>query len=542
MNKYIFLLFFFVFLQITVFAESHNFKTAKSLELFFSVLRELDMHYVDTIDSEKLVHTALEKMLASLDPYTVIIPHSESSDFDLATTGKYGGVGAVIQTRNDEIRVVEVYEGFPADIAGLRPGNKILFVDSIKVNKLSVDKVSDVLKGKIGSNLDIQFVDNQNDTIKKTLTRANVYLPSVPFYGRIDKVGYIYFSSFTQDCSQDVKMAILDLKKQGVEGIILDLRNNTGGLLNEAVKVVNFFIPKGQNFLSVKGKVGGEVRYKTTTTAIDIEIPLVILINQHSASSSEILAGAFQDLDRAIILGQRSFGKGLVQTVRPLAFNEQFKLTTAKYYTPSGRCVQALDYKHKNDKGVASRTVDSLAKKFTTRAGRTVLDAGGIIPDIVITPEKTPHVLQKLYSEYLFFDFATYYHTNNINTIFNAKKFLQDFDFQEFIRFVKQINFTYETTSSAVIQELIKTFQKEKYYEMAQKQIDSLQILVKPNIDEDLMRFKPEILKILAEEIAGRYGYQKAKIEVLVQQDKEVRQAIDILNNPKKYKELLGIK
>ncbi len=523
-------------------AESPSFRLAKNIDVYFSILQELDMYYVDTIDYERLIKGSIDDMLESLDPYTVFIPESEVSDFDFSTTGQYGGIGALIRKRGDVVEIAEPYKGFPADKAGLRPGDLVLSVAGQHVDSKNVSDVSTALKGKIGTPLNLRVVKfDTKDTVELTLQRAQIQLPSVPYYGMFPQstVGYICFSTFTKDCSDEVKNAVEELKKAGAKSLILDLRNNTGGLLGEAVKIVNLFVPRGQEVVNVKGRVGGEMKYKTDRNPVDAEIPLVVLTNSLSASSSEIVAGALQDLDRAVIVGQRSYGKGLVQSVRPLPFNEKFKLTTAKYYTPSGRCVQAIDYTHRNADGSVGKIPDSLVRKFTTRAGRTVYDGGGIIPDEQLAPQNSPQILMMLYAKNLFFDFANRYYVKHQTIAPIAEFNIQQSDFQEFVKFARDSNFTYETTSSKALQDLVKTLTKEKYYDDLKPELDDLTTKLAPNIPQDFDRFKKEISELLEEEIVSRYYYQQGRLEVSTRSDSEVKRAAEILNDTTLYKSFL---
>jgi len=540
--KSLFIATLFLLSTIFCFAQSAAFRLAKNIDVYFSILQELDLYYVDTVDYERIIRASIDNMLQSLDPYTVFIPESEVSDFDFSTTGQYGGIGALIRKRGGAIEIAEPYKGFPADRAGLRSGDLVLSVDGVHVDSKNVSDVSASLKGKIGSSLRMTVIKfATKDTVELMLSRAQIQLPSVPYYGLLPKsrVGYICFSSFTKDCSNEVKSAVEQLKKQGAQNLILDLRSNTGGLLDEAVKIVNLFVPRGQEVVSVSGRVGGEIKYKTDRTALDTEIPLAVLTNSLSASSSEIVAGALQDLDRAVIVGQRSYGKGLVQSVRSLPYNEKFKLTTAKYYIPSGRCVQAIDYTHRNPDGSVGKIPDSLVRKFTTRAGRTMYDGGGIIPDERLTPQATPQILAMLYAQNLFFDFANLYHVKHPTVAPIADFGLLEADFQDFVKFAKEADFTYETVSSKALQDLIKTLKKEKCYDDLKSELDDLSVKLTPNIPRDFERFKKEILELLEEEIVSRYYYQHGRLEVGTRHDTEIKHAAEILQDKARYKSFL---
>lgn len=525
------------------FGYSPSFRLAKNVDVFFSILQELDLYYVDTIDHDRMITGAIDEMLESLDPYTVFIPESEISDFDFTTTGQYGGIGALIRKRDDaRIEIIEPYEGFPADRAGIKSGDVVLAVDNVNVTRRNVSDVSAALKGENATEVTLKILTlRTQDTVSITLKRAQIQLPSVPYSAVLDGgVGYIYFATFTKDCIDEVKTIIAELKKNGATSLIFDLRSNTGGLLDEAVKIVNLFVPKGQEVVSVRGRVGSEVKYKTKSQPLDVNIPVVVLINSLSASSSEIVAGALQDLDRAVVIGQRSYGKGLVQSVRPLIFNGKLKITTAKYYTPSGRCVQAIDYTHRNPDGSVGKIPDSLVNKFTTRAGRTVFDGGGVTPDETLLSAATPQILQRLYEKNLFFDFASRFYVEN-DTIEAPSKFkLRDSDYQKFIEFVKASGFAYETTSSHALNVLIASLKKEKYYdEGLEGDLQALSAKVTPDVEKDLLRFKSDIANLLEAEIAFRYYYQKGRMEINTSYDQEVMRAKEILLNRELYKSFL---
>ncbi|MDR3365625.1 MAG: S41 family peptidase [Prevotellaceae bacterium] len=524
------------------FASSPSFRLVKNIDVFFSILQELDLYYVDTINHDRMITSAINDMLESLDPYTVFIPESEVSDFDFSTTGQYGGIGALIRKRdNSRIEIVEPYEGFPADKAGVKAGDVVLAVDGVSVNSKNVSEVSASLKGEKATDVMLKVLKlRTKDTVNVTLKREQIQLPSVPYAGVLEGgVGYIYFSTFTRDCIDEVKTVIAELKKKGATSLIFDLRSNTGGLLDEAVKIVNLFVPKGQEVVSVRGRVGRTVKYKTETQPLDVNIPLVVLINSLSASSSEIVAGALQDLDRAVIAGQRSYGKGLVQSVRPLPFNEKLKITTAKYYTPSGRCVQAIDYTHRNPDGSVGKIPDSLVNKFATRAGRTVFDGGGVTPDEALPPALSPQIVQRLYEKNLLFDFASRFYAENDTIEIPSKFKLKDSDYQNFIEFVEKSGFSYETSSSHALNVLIASLKKEKYYEDLEADLKILSEKVTPSVEKDLLRFKSDITNLLEAEIVFRYYYQKGRMEVSTLYDNEVSRAKEILLNRELYESFL---
>lgn len=525
-----------------LFAQSASFRLAKNIDVFFSILQELDLYYVDTVNHDLMITNAINDMLESLDPYTVFIPESEVSDFDFTTTGQYGGIGALIRKRdNSRIEIVEPYEGFPADKAGIKAGDVVLAVDGVNVNSKNVSDVSASLKGEKATDLTLKMLKlRTKDTVDVTLKRAQIQLPSVPYSAVLEGgVGYIYFSTFTKDCFDEVKNVVNQLKIDGATSLIFDLRSNTGGLLDEAVKIVNLFVPKGQEVVNVRGRVGRPIKYKTESQPLDVNIPLVVLINSLSASSSEIVAGALQDLDRAVVVGQRSYGKGLVQSVRPLPFNEKLKITTAKYYTPSGRCVQAIDYTHRNPDGSVGKIPDSLVHKFTTRAGRTVFDGGGVTPDEALPSAASPQILQRLYEKNLLFDFASRFYVENDTIEIPSKFKLKDDDYQKFIEFVKEAGFTYETSSSHALNVMIASLKREKYYEDLENDLQALSEKITPNVEKDLLRFKGDIVNLLEAEIVFRYYYQRGRMEISTAYDAEVLRAKEILLNRELYKSFL---
>jgi len=518
-------------------AESASFREAKNIDAFFSVLQELDMNYVDTIDYDRLIPAAISEMLDLLDPYTVLITEDEQEDFDMSTTGNYGGVGALIHKRDSLIEVVEAYEGNPAASAGIAAGDLILAIDNVMVNRKNVDDVSLLLKGAAGSQLSLKVRKlRSGDTLSFTLTRAKVHLPSVPYFGMLnDNVGYLYFSTFTKDCAEEVKTAVIQLKKQGATRIVLDMRGNPGGLLDEAVKIANIFLPKGQEIARVRGRMGTEIIYETESRPVDTEIPLVVLINGNSASSAEVLAGALQDLDRAVIVGRRSYGKGVVQSVRPLPFNQKLKITTARYYTPSGRCVQAVDYAHRTASGGASKIADSLINRFSTRAGRVVYDGSGIAPDEELAQTSVSQVAQRLYEKNLFFEYASHFYVRHDSIAPPLAFKLNDDDYQDFIDFVEASGFNYETATSKALQQLVGLAKKERYYDELLAELQLLSDKVKPNTEKDLRRLREELSGLLEEEIVSRYHHRFGRMAVNAARDIEVQRAAAIARDAGVY-------
>ncbi len=520
--------------------ETRDFRIAKNLDIFFSLFRELNTFYVDEIDPDKLIKSSLDNMLKTLDPYTVYYPESESDEFTLMTTGKYGGIGSTVRNNGDYTIIADVYKNCPADKAGIKPGDLLKKVDGLALKGLSTDKVSERLKGKPGTDISLTIERNGKE-MDYQLQREKISLPPVPYYGMLDsKTGYIFFTNFTQDCINDVKNAVIKLKENNAQQIILDLRGNPGGLLTEAVEIVNLFVASGNEVVSTKGKVKQfDDDFKTTKEPVDDKIPLALIINRGSASASEIVAGALQDLDRGVIVGQRSYGKGLVQVTRPLSYNTQLKVTTAKYYIPSGRCIQARDYSHPNEDGSVGLIPDSLISEFKTKNGRTVKDGGGISPDVEVIPETLSQISAELYLRNYIFDFATAYYWAHpdIKTIVQFS--FSDKDYADFKAFLVKRNFNYRTDSEESLSELIANAKKEKYYDIHKQLFTDLEKDIAHDLDQDLTLFKSEITQLLEEEIIGRYFYENGSISYKIKKDEQVLKALEILNNKDLYNSIL---
>ena len=518
------------------------FEVAKNLDIFTTVYRELNNYYVDETDPGKLMKTAIDKMLKSLDPYTNYIPESEIEDFKFMTTGQYGGIGAVITKRKDFVFISEPYEGFPAQKAGLMAGDKILKIDGESAKGKNTEEVSKALKGQPNTEVELLIErPYEEKAFTVNFKRQKISVKSVPFYSFIDDgIGYIKLRSFTRDCSQDVKNALLALKKKGeLRGLILDLRNNPGGLLNESVSIVNLFVEKGQEVVSTKGKIKSwDKIYKAYKAPVDLKTPIIVLINQSSASASEIVAGAIQDLDRGVVIGQRSFGKGLVQQTKKLSYNAQLKLTVAKYYIPSGRCIQALDYSNRNDDGSVGKVPDSLMTAFKTKNGRTVFDGGGIKPDIEVEQDDLSNLIISLIRERLFFDYATLYKYKNssIDSVFR----ISDNDFASFKDFLSDKSYDYKTETEKAIEALKTTSEKENYFNLLEPQYLNLFDEFELNKKNDLDRNKQIINEILSEEISSRYYYQEGRIRTSIEYDKEIKEAIKHLKQKDLYNSILS--
>lgn len=535
-----------VSLSILSFNESRDFKLVKNIEVFSNLFRELNYFYVDNTDPENMIKTGIDAMLKTLDPYTVYIPESELKSFNFITTGQYGGVGSLIRKSEDYIIISEIYKGFPADQAGLKIGDLIIKIDCTSTKGLSTTEVSELLKGAPNTEVKVIVKRTGEETVlSKVITRKEISIPSVPYYGMVnDKTGYIRLSNFTQGASEEVKTAFLELKsKHNAQSLVLDLRGNPGGLLIEAVKITNLFVDKGQEIVSTRGKIKDyDHVYMAPDQPVDTEISLAVLIDRGSASASEIIAGAIQDLDRGVIIGERTYGKGLVQTTRPLGYNNQLKVTTAKYYIPSGRCIQALDYSHRNEDGSVGHVPDSLISEFKTQHGRTVYDGGGIVPEIVVSPDDASLLTANLYAKFLFFDYATKYASLN-ESISSIDEFrLTESDFKDFRAFVKEKNFSYETRTEKALQNLIRETKRDKKYEDFSIDLQKLEDKMAHNLDKDMDQNKVEVIQFLASEIVGRYYYQAGSIKNTLTWDDDLKAALKVLSNIDEYLTILNLK
>jgi len=528
------------------FKEGDDFKIAKSMDIFYSLFRDVNVYYVDETNPEKMVETGIKAMLEELDPYTVYIPEKDMDEFNFMTTGQYGGIGALIRSTGGFPIVAKPYKGFPADKAGLKAGDKILEIDGKPANEIQLEQVSEKLKGVPQTTVKLLLErPYSGEKMEKELVREEIQIKSVPYYGVVDgNVGYIRVSKFTPDVSREVKNALRELKaEQQIESVILDLRGNPGGLLVEAPKICNLFIPKGEEIVSTKGKTKKwNQTLKTTESAYDTEIPLAVLVSRTSASASEIVAGAIQDFDRGVVVGQRTFGKGLVQTTIPLNYNAQLKVTTAKYYIPSGRCIQALDYAHRNEDGSVGYIPDSLISKYKTRNGRKVYDGGGIRPDIAFEPEEVSQMSISLLSQNVIFDYATKFVYEN-PTIKKVDDFnITDKVYDDFVAFALEQEFNYETESERELKELIKIIKREKFFDRVEEEIKALQNQLIKDKEEDLYAFKDEVIQFLRDEIVGRYYYEEGQIQANLKDDDQLKKAIEILNDQENYYSILSSK
>ena len=522
-------------LPIGLFAQEkqNNFEIAKSLDIYNSLLRELNLNYVDEINPGELNEAAIKAMLDGLDPYTVFIPESDIENAKFMTTGEYGGIGALIQYDGEYTRISDPYYGWPAQKAGIIAGDIILEVNGVDCKKKNTQQVSEMLKGQPGTEVTLKIKRyGEEKPITKVLKREKVKIDNIPYYTVFDNgIAYLSLSGFTRDAAKEMKEKVLEMKKNHeLKGFILDLRGNGGGLMNEAVDIVNLFIPKGKMVVSMRGKAANANSvHPTTNDPVDLEIPLAILVDGSSASASEIVAGAIQDYDRGVIIGERTFGKGLVQNILPLSYNTQMKVTVAHYYIPSGRCIQEIDYSHKKDTTQAK--ADTLGKAFTTAGGRTVYEGHGITPDVKVKRDPYATVTAYLYGKNYIFDYANKFYSEH-KTIDSADRFqIDDATYRDFMQFVKEKNFTYTTESEKAIEKLKKTAKEEGYLDKIQPQIELLEKNFAAEKENDLINNRKDIEELLRSEIVGRYYYQKGRIISSLNDDPDLKRAFEILLN-----------
>ena len=534
---------------------NHSFQVAKNLEIFNSLYKELDIYYVDTLDADELIGIGIEAMLESLDPYTDYYPEEDIDDLKMLTTGKYGGIGSIIRMRQDStVIIAEPYEGMPAAEVGLHVGDVLKKIDSTDLKGKSVSDVSDMLRGEPGTTflLTVQRPGEKNEREFK-ITRRSIKTPAIPYSGILtsqnvpsgvdaSKIGYINLSQFTENCSSEVRKAVISLKEKGAESLIIDLRGNGGGLLAEAVNIVNLFVPKGRVIVETKGKSrSGNSTYKTTHEPLDLDIPLCILVNSNTASAAEILSGSLQDLDRAVVVGTRTYGKGLVQSPRDLPFNSNLKLTTAKYYIVSGRCIQAIDYKRKREGHGDGRVPDSLATVFHTDAGRVVYDGTGIKPDIEVKHDTVANIVYYLTTDDVMTDWGTNYVASH-PTIPEVGEFnITDEDFNNLKQMAIDKNFKYDRLSLKRLADLKKTAKFEGYYDDAKDEFDALEKKLEHNLDKEFTRFEKEIREAMALEIVRRYYYQAGEILQALKGDDDLLRASEILDKPDEYRKILSV-
>lgn len=525
--------------------KQNNFEISKSIDIYNNVLRYLNMNYVDEINPAELNETAINAMLKELDPYTVFIPESEIEDVRLLTMGEYGGIGAIIQYYDDNVHISEPYENFPAHKAGLLPGDAILEINGVNTEKKTVSEVSELLKGQPGSQLTLKIRrEGEKNIITKTLTREKIKIDNIPYYTVLDGgIAYIILNQFTKDAAKELKEAFLKMKSENeLKGVVIDLRGNGGGLLNEAIDIVNIFMPKNKLVVYTQGKTPDQNRnYYTKYEAEDTEIPLAILVNESSASASEIVSGSIQDFDRGVIVGQRTFGKGLVQNILPMTYNTQMKVTVSKYYIPSKRCIQEIDYSKKTKNDTLAKN-DTLGPEFKTANGRIVYEGHGIQPDVKIEPEMLSTITAHLYAQNMIFKYANRFYREH-KTIAPPEEFeITDEIYNDFVNFVEEQDFSYTSESEKDFEELIKTAKLEGYYDNIKEQLDVLEKELRSHKDNDLINNKEEISEILKMEIVGRYYFQKGKIISSLKDDPELNRAVEILldsNGENEYENIL---
>lgn len=513
--------------------KQNNFEIAKSLDIYNSLMRELNLNYVDEINPGELNETAIKAMLNGLDPYTVFIPESDIENAKFMTTGEYGGIGALIQYDGELVRISEPYYGWPAQKSGLIAGDAILEVNGVDCHKKNTAQVSELLKGQPGTEVKLKIKRyGQDKPIEKTLKREKVKIDNIPYYTVFDNgVAYLSLSGFTRDAAKEMKEKFLEMRKgRQLKGFVLDLRGNGGGLMNEAVDIVNLFIPKGKPVVSMKGKAAtSNSLHGTNNEPVDLEIPLAVLVDGNSASASEIVAGAIQDYDRGVIIGQRTFGKGLVQNILPLSYNTQMKVTVAHYYIPSGRCIQEIDYSHKKD--TTQTKTDTLGKPFKTMAGRTVYEGHGITPDVKVSRSVYSTATAYLYGKNYIFDYANKFYSEH-RSIDSADRFkIDEATYQDFMKFVKEKGFSYTTESEKAVEKLKKAAKDEGYLEQIKPQIELLEKNLEADKANDLQKNRKDIEELLVSEIVGRYYFQKGRIISALQNDPDLERAFEILLN-----------
>lgn len=522
--------------------ENKSFEISKQLDVYNSLFRELDQFYVDSVSPEKILKNGIDGMMSSFDPYTNYMPESEKEDLQMITTGEYGGIGCVVGVRNDKVLVIEPYYGMPAQKAGLQPGDELVEIAGVKMNSETNVKASEYLKGQPSTEVKVVIRrEGQKKLITKNIIRELVTVSQVPYHGMVtDKIGYIGLYGFTDKATQEVIAAFNDLKSRGMKKLILDLRGNPGGLLYEAVSICNIFVSKNQEIVTTKGKIHQwDQTMKTTREPLDTIIPIVVMVNSGSASSSEIVCGALQDLDRAVILGTRTYGKGLVQTTRSIPYNGVLKITTAKYYIPSGRCIQAIDYSHRNKDGSVGRIPDSLTHEFTTKAGRKVRDGGGVQPDIECKDERGSAITYYLEIGSHFFNYANKYFREHPSIPSVADFRIDDKTYSDFVEYVKSHGFTYEKESRKMLDKLKEMLKEESLDEKVKDEISSLEKKLNNDIDDDFKVFRTDIETLLSAEIVSRYYYQAGEIEQSLKYDPCFKRAIGVLDDDKLYSETL---
>ncbi len=519
------------------------FEIAKNLDIFATLFKEVNAHYVDEVNPNRLVKTGIDAMLESLDPYTNYIPEDQIEDFRTMNTGQYGGIGAVTREFGDRTVVTMIMEGFAAQKGGLKVGDEILKIDQVDLAKVSRQEAGDLMKGQVGDpvTLTVKRI-GRDEPFTLEFKREKIKMNNVPYSGMLDQhYAYIRLSEFTPEAGKNVRNALIKLKENNPKGVVLDLRDNPGGLLMEAVNVCNIFLPKGKPVVSTKGKIVDQnATYATLDNPVDLEIPVVVLINRGSASASEIVAGTLQDYDRAVIVGERSFGKGLVQVPRPLSYNAQVKITTAKYYTPTGRCIQVMDYTHRRDDGSVASIPDSLKTAFKTTNGRTVYDGGGIEPDIAVSHDELHPVTHTVYALGYIFDYATRYAHNTKNEPDPKNFTLSSEEYQQFVTWMKDKDYRYNSRLDQQLAALSDEAKRERYYNELKSQIEQISARISENKKNELMLYKDQIKILLEEDIISRFHLERGSIQVGLKNDEDIKKSTEVLSNATQYKKLLN--
>lgn len=519
------------------------FEITRNLDIFASLFKEVNAFYVDEIDPEKSIRTGIDAMLASLDPYTNYIPEEDQAAYRTMTTGEYGGIGSLISQIDGKIVITRPNEGFPADKAGIKIGDEIVKIDGQNTVGKSTSEISSLLKGNAGTNISL-VVKRRGENIDFDLTRAKIVINNVPYSGMVnDEVGYIKLTEFTTHAAKEVRDALVSLKEVGATKIILDVRGNPGGILQEAVAICNLFISKNNTVVETKGKTPTWNKvYKTTNKAVDTKIPLVVLTSSGSASAAEIVAGTLQDYDRGVLIGRKTFGKGLVQMTRPLGYNSQVKITVAKYYTPSGRCIQAIDYSHRNEDGSVGKIPDSLKVAFKTSIGRVVYDGGGITPDIEVIPEYFSSLAIKLITTGAIFDFANNYYYEHPQAPDMKEYIVSDETYADFLKSLEEAELSYESDLEIAVNQFEASVKKSTHYESLKDDIEALKKEVRHNQSEDFVTYKDEVTDLIAEQIVARYYLTKGEIANSITHDPDVKKALEVLGDPSQYQQLLSKK
>lgn len=518
------------------------FEIAKNLDIFATLFKEVNALYVDEVNPNQLVRTGIDAMLSSLDPYTNYIPEDEVEDYRTMNTGQYGGIGAITREMNNRTVVTMIMEGYGAQKGGLKIGDEILKIDGVELAKLTREQSSHMMKGQVGTSVTLTIKrPGSAAPIDLKFTREKIKLSNVPYFGMVgNDVGYVQLSDFTPDASKEVKNALVALKEKGAKSAILDLRNNPGGLLLEAVNISNLFIPKGKLVVSTRGKITEHnINYESLNAPFDTELPVVVLINRGSASASEIVAGTLQDYDRGVVVGEKSYGKGLVQVNRLLSYNSQLKVTTAKYYTPTGRCIQVLDYTHRRDDGSVGSIPDSLKREFKTPNGRIVFDGGGIEPDIKTKPMEAHPLTQVLFEKGFLFDYASQYVVKHPEPVDPKTFTLSKNDYDEFVKWMSDKNYEYKSLVEYQLEQFTEEAKKERYYNDIKDQLGQVIGKIAKSKENELELYKDQIKMLLEEEIVSRFHLERGSVQARFKYDDDVRQAIDILHDQARYRKIL---